>query len=55
VIKPEAAIHKGMPNKRFFGRAGVVIEKKGKAYTLKVKDGKAEKTVISLPVHLKRL
>jgi len=55
VIKPEPAVHKGMPNKRFFGRVGIVAEKRGKAYILEVKDGKAVKQVISLPVHLKRL
>ncbi len=55
VIKPEPAVHKGMPGKRFFGRVGVIINKRGKAYMLSVKDGNAVKQVISLPVHLKKV
>ena len=55
VIKPHAAVQKGMPHRRFFGKVGKVVDRRGKAYVLEVKDGKAIKQVISLPVHLRRL
>jgi len=54
IISPEPSIQKGMPYKRFIGKQGTIIEKKGKAYVLEIKDGKATKQVISLPVHLKK-
>ncbi len=55
VIKPEPSIQKGMPHRRFFGRVGKVIDKRGKAYILEVRDGRSFKQIISLPVHLRRL
>jgi large subunit ribosomal protein L21e len=53
VIKPEPSSHKGMPFKRFFGRSGTVIDKRGKSYIVKIKDGNKEKQIISRPEHLK--
>jgi large subunit ribosomal protein L21e len=53
VINPEPAVQKGMPHRRFFNKHAKVVEKKGKAYVLEVKDQKAMKKVISLPVHLR--
>ncbi len=53
VIKPNPSSHKGMPFKRFFGRTGTVINKRGKSYIIKIKDGNKEKTIISRPEHLK--
>jgi len=55
VIKPSPSSHKGMPFKRFFGRTGTVINKKGKSYIIKIKDGKKEKDIISRPEHLKAI
>ena len=55
VIKPNPSSHKGMPFKRFFGRTGTVIDKKGKSYIIKIKDGKKEKSIISRPEHLKAI
>lgn len=55
VIKPDPSYQKGMPNRRFFGRVGVIVSKRGKAYILEVKDGGKTKQVISLPVHLKKV
>lgn len=53
-ISPEPSVQKGMPHKRFFGKQGIIKNKKGKAYILEVKDGKKTKEVISLPVHLRK-
>jgi len=48
----DPSIHKGMPNRKFYGMTGEVVGKRGRAFVLKVTDGKATKTVISLPEHL---
>ncbi len=44
---------KGRPFKRFIGKTGVVIDKRGDAYIILVKDGGKEKQIISRPEHLK--
>ena len=53
VIEP--AFQKGMPHKRFQGLTGIVRSTQGRAYVVDVPIGKSKKTVISHPVHLKRL
>ncbi len=55
VIKPDPSYQKGMPFRRFIGKAGVVIGKRGRAYEIKIKDGRKEKLIISHPVHLKKV
>ncbi len=54
-IKIEPAIHKGMPYHKFQGRTGKIIGMRGDAYLVKFMDGKKTKTIISRPVHLKRV
>jgi large subunit ribosomal protein L21e len=44
--------HKGMPHPRFHGKTGEVIGKRGRAFVLRITDGDATKTVITLPEHL---
>ncbi|MCX8179307.1 MAG: 50S ribosomal protein L21e [Candidatus Aenigmarchaeota archaeon] len=46
---------KGRPFKRFIGKTGVVIDKRGESYIILVKDGGKEKKIISRPEHLKPL
>lgn len=53
IIEQEPTSFKGMPFSRFKGMVGEVIEKRGKAYVVKVKVGNKEKKVISRPEHLK--
>lgn len=55
VIKQEPSSHKGMPFKRFLGKVGTVVGKRGKAYVVEVYDGEKLKKVISRPEHLKSL
>lgn len=50
-----SAIHKGMPHHRFHGLTGEVIEKRGRCYILRVKDGNKFKTVIVHPFHLRKV
>lgn len=51
VIDP--SIHKGQPHKRFHGKVGTVLEKRGRAYVVSVKIGNSSKTLISRPEHLR--
>jgi large subunit ribosomal protein L21e len=55
VIKIHPSVQKGRPHPRFQGRIGEIIGKQGKAYIVKIKDGKKEKKIISLPIHLKKV
>jgi large subunit ribosomal protein L21e len=52
-IDIDSAVHKGMPHPRFQGRTGVVIGQRGRAYLIRVRDGKSYKTLIVRPEHLK--
>lgn len=51
VINP--SIHRGMPHRRFHGRTGVVVGKRGKSYIVKVYLGDKEKTLFVRPEHLR--
>ncbi len=53
VINP--SVHKGMPHRRFHGKVGEVVEKRGRAYVVKVRDGGKEKFLTVRPEHLKPL
>ena len=48
----DPSIHKGMPHPRFHGKTAEVVGKRGRAFVLKVTDGDATKTLITLPEHL---
>ncbi len=54
-IKIDSSVHSGMPFARFYGRIGEVVGQRGRAYLVRIKDGKKDKTIISHPVHLKRV
>ena len=49
----EPAYQKGMYNRRFYGKHGIVSGTQGRCYEVKIKDGAKEKTVLVHPVHLK--
>jgi len=48
----DPSIHKGMPHPRFHGKTAEVVGKRGRAFVLKITDGDATKTLITLPEHL---
>ena len=52
-IDLDPSVHKGMPNPKFHGRTGTVVEQRGNAYIVEVTDGNALKTVIARPQHIK--
>jgi large subunit ribosomal protein L21e len=51
VVNP--AIHKGMPHRRYHGKTGVIVGKRGRAYIVKVYLGDKEKTLFVRPEHLR--
>ncbi|NIO38258.1 50S ribosomal protein L21e [Candidatus Bathyarchaeota archaeon] len=53
IIKLEPSVHKGMPHRRYHGRVGTVIEKRGRSYLVSVTQGKTVKVIIVRPEHLK--
>lgn len=52
VINIDPAIHKGMPYKRYQGKVGVVVGKRGRAYLLEISYTHKVKTIIATPEHL---
>jgi large subunit ribosomal protein L21e len=41
-----------MPHKRYHGKVGTVIEKRGRSYVVSVAQGKAVREIIVRPEHL---
>lgn len=52
VIKLDPSVHKGMPHRRYHGRIGVVVKKRGRAYVVNVTQGDATKQIIVRSEHL---
>ncbi len=54
IINIDPGVHRGMPHKRFQGKVGTVVEKRGKAYILDIPQRKTSKLVIAGPEHLRK-
>jgi len=52
-IKPNPAIHDGMPHRRYIGKVGTIMGKRGRAYIIEVYLGNKRKELIVLPEHLR--
>jgi large subunit ribosomal protein L21e len=52
VIKIDSAVHKGMPHKRYHGRVGTVLNKRGRSYMVTVSQGDAMREIVVRPEHL---
>ena len=52
VVKIDPSVHKGMPHRRYQGKVGVIIKKKGRSYVVNVTQGDALKEIIIRPEHL---
>jgi len=52
VIKLDPSVHKGMPHKRYHGKVGTVVDKRGRSYVVSVAQGEAVKEIIVRPEHL---
>lgn len=54
-VKLEPSTPKGRPNPKYQGITGEIIEKRGFAYIIKIKDGNKQKLLISRPAHIKKV
>ncbi|MGQ9460035.1 MAG: 50S ribosomal protein L21e [Candidatus Bathyarchaeaceae archaeon] len=52
VVKIDPSVHKGMPHRRYHGRIGVIVDKRGKSYVVNVTQGEAVKEIIVRPEHM---
>jgi large subunit ribosomal protein L21e len=52
-INIEPSVQKGRPHRRFHGKTGIILEKRGQAYVVDITDGNAQKKIIARPEHLK--
>ena len=52
VIRVDSGVHKGMPHRRYLGKIGTVIDRRGGSYLIGVKQGEAVKEIIVRPEHL---
>jgi len=52
VVKIDSSVQKGMPHRRYHGKVGTVIDKRGRSYVLNVAQGDAVKEIIVRPEHL---
>jgi len=52
VVKIDPSVHKGMPHRRYQGKVGLIVQKKGRSYVVNVTQGDAVKEIIVRPEHL---
>ncbi|MEB3778942.1 MAG: 50S ribosomal protein L21e [Desulfurococcales archaeon] len=52
-IKIDPSFHYAMPHRRFHGLTGVITGTRGRAYIVRVKLGRKEKTLYVYPEHLR--
>ncbi|VVB61066.1 50S ribosomal protein L21e [uncultured archaeon] len=55
VVRINPSIHDGMPHPRYYGALGTVLEKRGRAYVVEIKDGGKTKWLIANGEHLKAI
>jgi large subunit ribosomal protein L21e len=52
-IIPDSSIHKTLPHRRFCGKVGVIIAKRGRAYQVQIKDGNKTKSIFLRKEHMR--
>lgn len=52
IIKMNSSVQKSMPHKRFHGKIGNIVEKRGRGYVVSVPQGNAVKEIIVRSEHL---
>ncbi len=52
VVKIDSSTQKGMPHRRYHGRVGTVLNKRGRSYVVSVSQGDAIREIIVRPEHL---
>jgi len=52
MVKIDPGVHRGMPHRRYHGKIGVIVNKKGRSYIVNVTQGRAVKEIIVRPEHI---
>jgi large subunit ribosomal protein L21e len=52
VVKIDPSVQKGMPHKRYHGKVGTVVNRRGRSYIVGVRQGDAVREIIVRPEHL---
>lgn len=53
-IKIDPSHHKGMPHRRYQGKIGTILERRGRAYVIEIRVGKKKvKKIIARPEHIR--
>lgn len=52
IIKMDSSVQKSLPHKRFHGKIGVIVEKRGRGYVISVTKGKSVRNIIVRSEHL---
>lgn len=52
IIKIDPSFQKGMPHRRYHGKIGTIVNKRGRSYVVSVSQGDALKEIIVRPEHL---
>lgn len=55
VVVPDPSVQQNIPHRRFFGITGTVIERRGRAYTVRFLIGNTSKYVNLMPIHLRKI
>jgi len=52
VVKIDPRTQRGMPHRRFHGKAGTIVDKRGRSYVVSVSQGDEMREIIVRPEHL---
>lgn len=52
VIKIDSSVQRGMPHRRYHGKVGTILSRRGRSYVVSVTQGDALKEIIVRPEHL---
>ena len=52
IIKMDSSVQKSLPHKRFHGKIGVILEKRGRGYVVRVPKGNSIRSIIVRAEHL---
>ncbi len=52
IIKMDSSVQKSLPHKRFHGKIGIVLEKRGRGYVVSVPKGDSIRSIIVRSEHL---
>ena len=52
IVLIDSSVQKGMPHRRFHGKIGTILEKRGRSYVVTVSQGDAIKEIVVRPEHL---